>query len=74
MLTLLLLSVNSLRLILPIISLFGTAPTFFTYWFLLRFLTLIYPRHIYRRCDDHLYSIYQRFVLFFFQNWVNVKV
>jgi lysophosphatidate acyltransferase len=66
---------NFLRIAIPIISLFGSAPTFFILWFLLRLITLIcFPRHIYRRCDDYLYSLYQRFVLFFFENWVNVKV
>lgn len=67
--------INFLRILLPVISLFGSAPTFFVFWFSLRFVTLFgFTRHIYRRCDDYLYSIYQRFVLFFFENWVNVKV
>jgi hypothetical protein len=75
MLTAFLVTINSLRVALPIVSLFGSAPTFFTFWLLLRSFTLIFsPRHVYRRWDDHLYSTYQRFVLFFFQNLVNVKV
>ncbi|CAF4150783.1 unnamed protein product, partial [Adineta steineri] len=75
MLTAFLLAVNSAKLTIPVVSLYASAPTFFTVWSLLRFITFIcFPRHIYRRCDDHLYSIYQRFVLFFFQNWVNVKI
>ncbi|CAF3872737.1 unnamed protein product [Rotaria sordida] len=73
MLSVFLLTINSLRFALPIVTLFGTAPTFFTFWFLLRSITFVFPPHIYRRCDDHLYSIYQRLVLFFFQNWVHVK-
>ncbi|CAF0957094.1 unnamed protein product [Rotaria sordida] len=74
MLSVFLLTINSLRFALPIVTLFGTAPTFFTFWFLLRSITFVFPPHIYRRCDDHLYSIYQRLVLFFFQNWVHVKI
>src|ERR1700679_1729132 len=67
--------INFLRIAVPVISLLGSAPTFFILWFLLRLITLIcFPRHIYRRYDDYLYSIYQQFVLFFFENWVNVKI
>jgi lysophosphatidate acyltransferase len=67
--------INFLRMAIPIISLFGSAPIFFLLWFFLRLITSIcFPRHIYRRCDDYLYSIYQQFVLFFFENWVNVKI
>lgn len=75
MLTLFLLAVHSVKVTVPIVSLYASAPTFFTLWSCLRLITLLTcPQHIYRRCDDHLYSLYQRFVLFYFQNWVNVKV
>ncbi|CAF0768536.1 unnamed protein product [Rotaria sp. Silwood1] len=75
MLSFFLFTINTLRFTLPILTLYGTAPTFITFWFLLRSITsILFPRHIYRRCDDHLYSIYQRLVLFFFQNWVSVKI
>jgi lysophosphatidate acyltransferase len=75
MLSVFLIGINSIKSNLPIIALFGSAPTFFTFWILLRSFTFLFSsRHIYRKYDDHLYSIYQRFVLFFFQNWVNVKI
>ncbi|CAF1625333.1 unnamed protein product [Rotaria magnacalcarata] len=75
MLTVFLLTINSLRFGLPAVTLFGTAPTVITFWFLIRSVTYaLFPPHIYRRCDDHLYSMYQRLILFFFQNWVNVKI
>lgn len=75
MLTVFLLTINSLRFALPVVTLFGTAPTVISFWFLIRSVTYaLFPPHIYRRCDDHLYSMYQRLILFFFQNWVNVKV
>jgi hypothetical protein len=68
--------INSLRIIIPVIALLGSGPTFFILWLLLRLITLIcfVPHHVYRRCDDYLYSLYQQFVLFFFENWVRTKV
>lgn len=67
--------INFLRTAIPAVSLFGSAPTFFIFWFSLRLITNIaFPRHIYRRCDDYLYSLYQQFVLFFFENWIKVKI
>ncbi|CAF3380199.1 unnamed protein product, partial [Rotaria sp. Silwood2] len=75
MLSCFLLAINSIRVAIPLISLFGSAPTFFILWFVLRLITFIFcPHYIYRRCDDYLYSFYQKFVLFFFENWVNCKI
>jgi lysophosphatidate acyltransferase len=75
MLSIFLLGINSLKSTFPIIALFGSAPTFFTFWILLRTITLTFcSRQIYRKYDDYFYSIYQRFILFFFQNWPNVKI
>jgi len=75
MLSLFLIGINLIKSNLPIIILFGSAPTYFTFWILLRSFTFLFSsKNIYRKYDDHLYSIYQRFVLFFFQNWVNVKI
>ncbi|CAF3600945.1 unnamed protein product [Rotaria sp. Silwood1] len=69
------LAINSIRIVVPVISLFGSAPTFFIIWFLLRLITFICcPHYIYRRCDDYLYSLYQKFILFFFENWVHAKI
>ncbi|CAF1482936.1 unnamed protein product, partial [Adineta steineri] len=49
MLTAFLLAVNSAKLTIPVVSLYASAPTFFTVWSLLRFITFIcFPRHIYR--------------------------
>ena len=67
--------INSMRIVIPVISLFGWAPIFFALWLLLRLITFIFfPHHVYRRCDDYLYSLYQTLVLFFFEKWVNAKV
>lgn len=66
---------NFFRIGIPVLCLFGCAPTFFIFWFFLRLITAIFfSEQIYRRFDDILYSLYQQFVLFFFENWVNVKV
>jgi len=75
MLSLFLLTINSLKLSIPIVSLYGSAPTYFLLWSLLKTVTSLFPSsNIYRISDDYLYSIYQRFVLFFFQNCLSVKV
>ncbi|UJR34931.1 hypothetical protein I4U23_027707 [Adineta vaga] len=74
MLSLFLFAIHSMKLSIPILCLYGSAPTFFTFWSFVRLLTLPLPKHIYRQCDDHLYSIYQRFALFFFQNCLQVKI
>jgi hypothetical protein len=75
MLSVFLLVINSVRYALPIITLYGSAPTYFSFWILLRTITFTFcPTHIYRLCDDRFYSMYQRFALFFFQNWVQTKV
>ncbi|CAF0980026.1 unnamed protein product [Adineta ricciae] len=52
-----------------------SAPTFFILWLILRLITFIgVSRHSYRYYDDMLYSAYQRFVLFFFESWSQVKI
>jgi len=67
---------DAVRIVIPTIVLFGSAPTFFTLWFLLRLITLIcfLPHQVYRRYDDYLYSLYQQSVLFFFETYVQTKV
>ncbi|CAM4922463.1 unnamed protein product [Rotaria socialis] len=75
MLTCFLFVLNSIRIAIPVISLFGSAPTFFTLWLLLRLITYFFcPHHMYRLFDDYLYSLYQKSVLFFFEHWVNTKI
>ncbi|CAM4798029.1 unnamed protein product [Rotaria magnacalcarata] len=75
MLTCFLFVLNSIRIAIPVISLFGSAPTFFTLWLLLRLITYFFcPHYMYRIFDDYLYSLYQKSVLFFFEHWVNTKI
>jgi len=64
MLSVFLIAINSFKLTFPIVTLFGTAPTFFTFWILLHSITFLFSSdQIYRRYDDYFYSIYQRFSL-----------
>ena len=75
MLSYLLVILNILRAVVPVLILLGVAPTFFVFWFLLRLITLLCSSpQLYRRYDDQLYSLYQQFVLFFFENWTGVQV
>lgn len=67
-------AIHSLKFTIPVVSLFGSAPTFFTGWIFIRLITAISSKEIYRISDDYFYAMYQRFVLFFFENWVNVKI
>ena len=70
-----LLAYKSFRVVVPVAALLGSAPSYFISWLVLRSITVVaLPRHFYRRYDDFLYSAYQRFILFFFQNWFPVKV
>ena len=66
--------IYTLKSKIPVLTLFGSAPIFFTGWIFIRLATSISSREIYRISDDYFYSMYQRFVLFFFENWVNVKI
>ena len=69
-----LLAIDSLRLAVPVVTLFGSAPTFLTFWLFIRTMTAFSSREIYRISADYFYSIYQRMVLFFFENWANVDI
>ena len=66
---------DTLRVMIPVVTLLGSAPTYFLLWFVLRVITwLFYPREVFRRGDDYFYSLYQRAVLFFFENPFNAQV
>ena len=66
---------DTLRVMIPVVTLLSSAPTYFLLWFVLRLITwLFYPRDVFRRADDYFYSLYQRAVLFFFENPLNAKV
>ncbi|KAL5017407.1 hypothetical protein ScPMuIL_006996 [Solemya velum] len=51
----------------------GSAPIFMPLWAIVRTSTFLMPS-IYRRCDDVLYSLYQRLILFFFFTCTRVEV
>ncbi len=59
---------------IPAAFMFGTAPTYFVVWGGWRVITLLLPTRIYEAGDEFLYSMYQRMVLFFFENCSGVEV
>ena len=65
---------KSIAWIVPAGIMYGTAPTFMIVWGGWRVVTAVLPNKIYEKGDDFLYSLYQKFVLFFFENCSGVKV
>ena len=65
---------QSLKWIVPTCIMLGASPCYMTVWASWRALTAILPRRYYRFGDDVLYSSYQRFILFFFENITGVEV
>jgi len=52
----------------------GTSPVYYAVWFVWKCATVAFPRSVYESGDDFLYSMYQKMVLFFFQNCSGVQV
>lgn len=65
---------KSIKWFLPFTVIIGTIPSFVIYWLTLRAITLVLPHSVYRRGDDFLYELYQRQLLFFFENFSGIKV
>ena len=65
---------KSVAWIVPAGFMYGTAPTFILVWGGWRVATALLPNKIYEKGDDFLYSLYQKLVLFFFENCSGVKV
>ncbi|XP_013772705.1 1-acyl-sn-glycerol-3-phosphate acyltransferase epsilon-like [Limulus polyphemus] len=66
--------VKNLRMVVPTIVLFGVAPHYYMVWMLWRLVSLALPTYIYQKGDDFCYSLYQRLVLFFFENLTGTEV
>ncbi|ELT96978.1 hypothetical protein CAPTEDRAFT_217174 [Capitella teleta] len=60
--------------IVPAGFMYGTAPTFILVWGSWRMATALLPKKVYEVGDDFLYSLYQKLVLFFFENCSGVKI
>uniref|UniRef100_A0A2K6GXD6 Phospholipid/glycerol acyltransferase domain-containing protein n=1 Tax=Propithecus coquereli TaxID=379532 RepID=A0A2K6GXD6_PROCO len=56
------------------VVLLGTAPTYMLAWGVWRLLSAFLPAPFYQAVDDRLYCIYQRMVLFFFENYTGVQI
>ena len=65
---------SNLRWAVPASVMLGSAPTYWGIWGGWRTVTIILPRRVYEIGDDFLYSLYQKLVLFFFENLSGVEV
>ncbi|KAF2365380.1 Acyltransferase C-terminal domain [Trinorchestia longiramus] len=54
--------------------LLGITPQYLAVWLVWRGITLPLPAWVYQWGDDHMYSLYQRLVLFFFETCTGVEV
>jgi hypothetical protein len=59
---------------ISITLLLGIAPVFYWLWIVLRLVTAAFHRTVYEAADDFLYSLYQKLVLFFFENCSGIEV
>ncbi|KAJ8306258.1 hypothetical protein KUTeg_016803 [Tegillarca granosa] len=63
----------SLKWIVPTFLMLGSAPIYTGIWSIWRILTILFPRDIYRKGDDFLWSLYQRGVLFCFHTYTGLQ-
>lgn len=64
----------SMRSLLPGLVLLGSAPTYVLLWGAWRLLSMLLPARLYQRVDDHIYSVYQSAVLFFFEQYNGAQI
>lgn len=64
----------SLRYCIPAAVMLGTAPAYLLSWGAWRTLSTVLPARLYHYVDDHIYTVYQSMVLFFFENYTGVEV
>ena len=64
----------SLKWTFPAVLMLGTAPNFICLWMSWRCASALMPKKWYHKGDDILYSMYQRYVLFFFENMLGLDV
>ena len=61
-------------MVVPTIVMFGVVPQYFLIWICWRIISCLLPNWIYQAGDDIYYSVYQKFVLFFFEHVAGTKV
>lgn len=64
----------SLRYWFPATVMIGTAPAYLLSWGVWRALSSLLPARLYHTVDDHIYTVYQSMVLFFFENYTGVEI
>ncbi|XP_055945741.1 1-acyl-sn-glycerol-3-phosphate acyltransferase epsilon-like isoform X2 [Argiope bruennichi] len=62
------------KMVVPTIVMFGVVPQYFFIWIAWRFMSCLLPNWIYQAGDDIYYSVYQKFVLFFFEHVTGTKL
>ncbi|XP_042901542.1 1-acyl-sn-glycerol-3-phosphate acyltransferase epsilon isoform X1 [Parasteatoda tepidariorum] len=67
-------NLKHVKMVVPTIVMFGVVPQYFIVWVMWRCLTCVLPNWIYQYGDDMYYSVYQKFVLFFFEQVAGTKV
>lgn len=65
---------QSMRWIVPAGFMLGSAPAFYAVWGGWRIASAILPVRIFEAGDEMLYSMYQRMVLFCFENLSGIEV
>lgn len=65
---------QALKWFIPSVVMLGTAPSFFLVWMGLRAATVVLPQRVFRIGDDAAYGLYQRLVLFFYENYNGLEV
>ncbi|KAL7890395.1 hypothetical protein AOLI_G00026530 [Acnodon oligacanthus] len=66
--------IHSLRYWFPAAVMLGTAPAYLLSWGVWRLLSTVLPARLYHRVDDHIYTVYQSMVLFFFEHYTGVEI
>lgn len=74
MLLSLVLHIYSMRYLLPAAVLLGSAPTYVLVWGAWRLLSALLPVRFYQRVDDHINSVYQSMVVFFFEQYTGAQI
>ncbi|KAK3554722.1 hypothetical protein QTP70_032625 [Hemibagrus guttatus] len=64
----------SLRYCIPAAAMLGNAPAYLLSWGAWRALSTVLPARLYHILDDHMYTVYQSMVLFFFENYTGVEI
>lgn len=65
---------QSMKWIVPAGFMLGTAPSYYALWGSWRILSSVLPARVFEAGDEFLYSLYQKLILFFFENCSGTEV